>query len=104
MSANGTWINQTTKLARGGRRLLNSGDEIALLNPHKAAKRADASSAGGADSGREAGEDGERLLEAEDATFTFVNLDDRCAGVLCVCVCVEQGGKVSKNRVMSPFG
>lgn len=78
MSANGTWINQTTKLTRGGRRLLNSGDEIALLNPHKAPKRNDnPGGVDGADSGRDASEDGERLLEAEDATYTFINLD-RC--------------------------
>lgn len=86
MSANGTWINQNTKLVRGARRLLNSGDEIALLNPYKASKKASSSSGathrnvtsgteGGTESGKEASEDGERLLEVEDATYTFINLD-----------------------------
>lgn len=68
MSANGTWVNQGTKLTRGARRLLNSGDEISLLNPNKQHKKTDGKS------GRDSDE-GERLLEAEDATYTFINLD-----------------------------
>lgn len=81
MSANGTWINQDTKLVRGHRRLLHSGDEIALLNPYKHLKRAtngvsdkEADGAGG-ESGKE-GDDAEKL-EAEAATFTFINLNRR---------------------------
>lgn len=86
MSANGTWINQDMKLVRGQRRLLNSGDEISLLNPYKHRKPSGGSSAAeksgaGAESGRE--EDDPEKLEAEAATFTFINLN-RC---VCVCVC-----------------
>lgn len=82
MSANGTWINQHTKLLRGHRRLLNSGDEIALLNPYKHHKKAPAA---GGSSGKEAeraagvesGKDGDDVekLEAEAATFTFIDLN-----------------------------
>lgn len=74
MSANGTWVNQTTKLTRGARRLLNSGDEIALLNPNKQPKKATPGEKQASGATKE-GDDGERLLEAEDATFTFINLD-----------------------------
>ncbi len=82
MSANGTWINQHTKLVRGQRRLLHSGDEISLLNPNKTAVAAAAAAAatvaggagkGGAGSGRE--EDDAEKLEVEAATFTFINLN-----------------------------
>lgn len=79
MSANGTWINQHTKLVRGHRRLLHSGDEIALLNPYKHHKKhpsgvADGQAEGaGGESGKE-GDDVEKL-EAEAATFTFINLN-----------------------------
>ncbi|CAM9933350.1 unnamed protein product, partial [Laminaria digitata] len=80
MSANGTWINEDMKLVRGQRRLLHSGDEISLLNPYKhhkrtADKEAERGGAGGAgaESGREAN-DAEKL-EADAATFTFINLN-----------------------------
>lgn len=81
MSANGTWINQDMKLARGQRRLLHSGDEISLLNPYKHRKAAGGGGGGGgsgvekggAESGRE--EDDQDKLEAEAATFTFINLN-----------------------------
>ena len=81
MSANGTWINQDMKLVRGQRRLLHSGDEISLLNPYKHQKRTaaggssdkEAERGAGAESGRETN-DAEKL-EAEAATFTFINLN-----------------------------
>lgn len=81
MSANGTWINQDIKLVRGQRRLLHSGDEISVLNPYKHKK---AGGGGGgavvekgvvAESGRERDEDDPEKLEAEAATFTFINLN-----------------------------
>lgn len=80
MSANGTWINQDMKLVRGQRRLLHSGDEISLLNPYKHKKAGGAGGGGG--SGAEKGgaepcreEDDQEKLEAEAATFTFINLN-----------------------------
>lgn len=94
MSANGTWVNQTTKLTRGTRRLLNSGDEIALLNPNKQHKKpasgeGQAGAGGGTESGKESG-DGERLLDAEDAIYTFINLDRHVHGEEArVCVCLR---------------
>lgn len=94
MSANGTWINQDMKLVRGQRRLLLSGDEISLLNPYKHRKtgggggggggggsgveKGGAGGAGGVESGREEDDsEKEKLvkLEAEAATFTFINLN-----------------------------
>lgn len=68
MSANGTWINHDIKLVRGHRRLLHSGDEIALLNPYKHLKKGPT---------RTPGKDGEDAakLEADAATFTFINLN-----------------------------
>lgn len=82
LSANGTWINQDLRLVRGQRRLLHSGDEISLLNPYKHKKAVGGGSAGsgvvkgeaGAEPGR--GEDDpKKQLEAEAATFTFINLN-----------------------------
>lgn len=77
MSANGTWINQDMKLVRGQRRLLHSGDEISLLNPYKYHKRTAAG--GGSDKEAERGGGAEanaaEKLEAEAATFTFINLN-----------------------------
>lgn len=54
--------------------MLNSGDEIALLNPNKQPKKATPGEKQASGPAKE-GDEGERLLEAEDVTFTFINLD-----------------------------
>lgn len=58
--------------------MLHSGDEISLLNPYKHRKAAGGGGGsgvekGGAESVRE--EDDTEKLEAEAATFTFINLN-----------------------------
>ncbi|CAM9269823.1 unnamed protein product [Discosporangium mesarthrocarpum] len=72
-SVNGTWVNQATRLTKGARRLLNSGDEISLLNPHK--KKAGGAGGLKGNRGPQVDADAEAGLLLEQATFTFVNLD-----------------------------
>ena len=38
-SGNGTFVNQTVHLAKGHQRILHSGDEICLINPHNLRKK-----------------------------------------------------------------
>lgn len=75
MSANGTWINQNTKLARGQRRLLHSGDEIALLNPNKHSKQAVGMALHRVKDRFGRGRDEADKLLVEEVTFTFINLN-----------------------------
>lgn len=77
MSANGTWINQNTKLARGQRRLLHSGDEIALLNPNKHSKQAAGMALHRVKDRFGRGRDEADKLQVEEVTFTFINLNRR---------------------------
>ena len=104
MSANGTWINQDMKLVRGQRRLLHSGDEISLLNPYKHRKTGGWGGGSGIEkSGAEPGrdeDDPEKLekLEAEAATFTFINLNRWVTGA------AQTSGFSFRSSVLCCFG
>lgn len=91
MSANGTWINQSTKLARGQRRLLHSGDEIALLNPYKHNNRAVGMASHRVKDRFGRGRDEADKLQVEEVTFTFINLNRR----------VSERGGLNGRRTLS---